>query len=69
MLRNNPLVTNAITHHYHLDESTLKLGASGVIFHLISFLDEFFVSKQNSPKLVSTFCGDTNGSMLSAYVP
>ena len=42
----NPLVKNRLS---HLDESTLILGESGVIFILISFFNNFFVSKQNSP--------------------
>ena len=29
----NPLMTNGLSHHYYLDESTLILGESGVIFH------------------------------------
>ena len=29
----NPLVTNGLSHPYHLDESTFILGASGVILH------------------------------------
>ena len=32
----NPLVTNELSHPYHLDESTFILGASGVIFHFYS---------------------------------
>ena len=36
----NPLVTNGFSNPYHLDESTFILGASGVIFHFISFFDE-----------------------------
>ena len=29
----NPLVTNELSHPYHLDESTFILGASVEIFH------------------------------------
>ena len=29
----NPLVTNRLSHPYHLDESKFILGASGVVFH------------------------------------
>ena len=32
-LNTNQLVTNGISHPYHLDESTLFLGASGGFFH------------------------------------
>ena len=65
----NPLVTNGISHPYDLDESTSILGASGVIFHFISFFDEIHVSKQNSPRWDATFCGVTSGAIQFAYVP
>ena len=41
----NPLVTNGLSHPYHLDESTLT-----VKFHFVSFFDEIHVSKQNNPR-------------------
>ena len=31
----NQLVTNGLSHLYHLDESTFILGAAGVTFHFI----------------------------------
>ena len=36
----NPLVTNGLSHLYHLDESTFILEPSGVNFHFNSFLDK-----------------------------
>ena len=38
--RVNPLVTNGLSHRYHLDESTFILGAWEVIFIFASFFDE-----------------------------
>ena len=46
--RFNPLVTNGVSHLYHLDEPIFILGASGVIFILFRFLRNFLVSKQIS---------------------
>ena len=34
----NPLVTNGLSHPYHLDESTFFLGAAGVTFHFFFIL-------------------------------
>ena len=45
------------------------LGASGVIFHFISFFDENQNCKQNSPRWDAAFCGVTSGAVLFAYVP
>ena len=57
----NVLVTNELSHSYHLDESTHILGASGVISHFHFIFDESHLSKQNSPRWDATFCGDTSG--------
>ena len=43
----NPLVTNGLSHHYHLDESTFNFRGSRSVF---SFFVESHVSKQNSPR-------------------
>ena len=46
-------------HRYHLDESTLILGASGVFleFYSILFFNEISLSKQNSPRWdAALFC-------------
>ena len=57
---------NGLSHSYQLDESTLILGASGVIFHFYFILDEIHVNKQNSPRWdAAFFCG----AILFAYVP
>ena len=41
----NPLVKNALSHHYHLGESTFILGESGVVFicliYFFTFLKHF----------------------------
>ena len=58
-------MTNGLSHFYHLDESSLFLGASGVfLFYFISFFGENPVSKQNIPR-----CGVTSGAILFDYVP
>ena len=44
----NPLVTNGLSHRYHLDESTFILGESGVIF-MFYLIFESCVSKQKAP--------------------
>ena len=58
---------------YHLDESTFIfrgfLGASGVIFHFISFSGKNHISKQNSPRLDAAKRGVTSGAIMFAYVP
>ena len=46
----NPLETIVHSNPYHLDESTFILGTSKVLSHLISFVDEIHVSKQNKPQ-------------------
>ena len=45
------------------------LGASGVILNFIPFSDDIPLSKQNSPRWDSAFCGVTSGAILFAYVP
>ena len=44
----NPYVTIGNSHPYHLDESILYLGASGLFFHFYFTFDEISVSKQYS---------------------
>ena len=59
--------------HYHLDESTFIfrdfLGASGVIFHVISFSSKNHISKQNSPRWDAAKRGVTSGAIMFAFVP
>ena len=62
----NPLVTNGLSHPYHLDESIFIFGGIGGIF---SFFDENHVSKQNSPRWDAAFCGVTSETILFACVP
>ena len=46
-----PLVTNGLSHCYHMDESIFIFRGSRIdIFIFISFFDEIHVSKQNSPR-------------------
>ena len=58
---------------YHLDESTFifkgLLGASGVIFHFISFSGKNHMSKQNSRISDAAKRGVTSGAIMFAYVP
>ena len=58
---------------YYLDESTFIfrgfLGASGVIFHFISFSSKNHISKQNSPRWDAAKRGVTSGAIMFAYVP
>ena len=66
----NPYLTNGFSHHYQLGESTVILGASGVIFNcFIIFFNEFSLIKQNNPRWAAAFCGVTSGAMMFAYVP
>ena len=46
-----------------------SFGASGVIFHFISFIDKNQNSKQNSLRWDATFCGVTSGAIMFDYVP
>ena len=62
-----PLVTNGLSHPYHLDESIFIFRSIWSIF--ISFFNENNVSKQNSPRWEAAFCGVTSGAILFAYVP
>ena len=64
----NPLVSNGL---FHIWVSPLPfLGESGVVlnFYYSPFLMIFFLSKQNSPRLDTVFCGITSGAILLAYV-
>ena len=65
----NPLVTNELSHPYHLDRSIFNEGHRGYLFIFISLFDKNRVRKENSPRLDATFCGDTFGAILFAYVP
>ena len=51
----NQLVTNELSHSYHLDDSTSFLGALGVIFHFYFIFDKIYLSKQNSPRRDAAF--------------
>ena len=62
----NPLVTNGISHPYHLDESTFIYRGTRSD---VSFFDENHLSKQTSPRWYTTFWGVTSGAILFAYVP
>ena len=64
-IRVNHQKTNGLSHPFQLGESTFILGASGVIFHYISFFDVIHVSKQDIP----SWDGVTSGTILFAYVP
>ena len=57
-----PLVTNGLSHPYHLDESISILGPPSISFQF--FVVEIFVSKQNSPRWDAPFCGVTSGAIL-----
>ena len=47
----NPLVTNGLSHPYHLDESSFIFrGFRNNFFIFNIFFDEIHVSKQNSPR-------------------
>ena len=49
---------NGFTHHYHLGEFILILGASGLILKFNSiFFEEIPLSKQNSPRWDATELG------------
>ena len=61
---------NGLSHPYHLDESTFTVREIRSIYSIfISFFDGFLVSKQNSPRWDTAFCGVTSGAFLFAYVP
>ena len=54
----NLYLTNGFSHHYQLDESTfilrgVKSGFYFFYFFLISFFDEIFLCKQDSPRWAS----------------
>ena len=57
---------NGLAHYYHLDESTLILGASDV-FIFISFFNEIPLS--NSPRWDAMFFSVISGGIQYAYVP
>ena len=45
----NPIVTNELSHPYHLDESTFILGELGIIFHFYTNFGEIPVSSEYRP--------------------
>ena len=52
----NPLVTDGLSHPYHLDESTLIFrGIRSNFSFFISYFDENRVSKQNNPRWDAAF--------------
>ena len=58
----NPLVTNGLSHPYHLNKSTLILkGIRSNLSFLFPFFDEIHVSKQNrsdgTPRFVASHLG------------
>ena len=54
----NPYVTVGLSSSYHLDKSNLFFRDIRSNF---SFLDEIYVSKQNSPRWDAAFCGISSG--------
>ena len=63
-------MTNGLPHRYYLDESIFIFrGHRDLFFIFISFFDGNHVSKQNSPRLDSAFCGVTSGAILFAFFP
>ena len=67
----NPLMTNGLSHPYHLDESIFIFRGfrSIFFFHFYFISDENEISKQNSPRWDAAFCGVTSGAIRFAYVP
>ena len=66
----NPNKPNGLSHLYHLDESIVIFrDITSNISFIISFFHEIHVSKQNSPRWDTAFCGVTSGAILFAYVP
>ena len=59
-----PYVKNGLSHPYHLDESILIVGASGVIFNIHYIFYEKHVIKQNSTR----YCNVISGAILFAFV-
>ena len=61
---------NRLAHHYHLGESTFIFrGILSDLFIFFLFFYEYPLSKQNSPRWDTAFCGVTSGAILFAYVP
>ena len=68
----NQLVTNGLSHPYHLDQSIHNFrDVRSKLFHFYFIVDENQVSKQNSPRWDVAFFGVTSrsGAILFAYVP
>ena len=64
----NPLVTNGLSHPYHLNGSPHFRGIGSNFSFFSSFFGENQVRKQNSPRRDATFCDVTSGVILFAYV-
>ena len=66
----DPLVTNAISHPYHLDESISSLrGIRSILFSfLFHFSMKIMSANRIAPRWDSAFCGVTSGAILFAYV-
>ena len=71
-IRKRQILTGC-SRRYHLDGSTFIfrgfLGASGVIFHFISFSGKYHISKQKSPRWDAAKRGVTSGAIMFAFVP
>ena len=63
----NPFLTNGLSHHYCLGESTFGFRCFRSDFY--SVFDGISLCKQNSPRWDAAFCGITSGAILFAYVP
>ena len=70
MININPLVTNGLSHHYHLDESVFIFRGIGSNFSfLFHFSMKIRVSKENSPRWDAAAGGVPPGAILFVYVP
>ena len=66
----NPYLTNGLSHHYQLGESTFIFSGVRCDFNFfISFSDKISLCKQNSPRWDAAFCGVASGAILFAIVP
>ena len=66
----NPLVTNGLSHPYHLDESTFTFrGIRSILFY---FSMNFLCANKKGPDgmpCFAVFCVITSGAILFAHVP
>ena len=66
----NPYLTNGLSHHYQLGDSTFIFrGVRSDFYFSFSFFNEISLCKQNSPRWDAAFCGVTSGAILFAYFP